>query len=284
MTFVTPNEQHRDMRDSVSSLTYWHDHVVPDDNAMADSIGAELRTVSGVPQFWCIEARSEVLDRARSCGLRQVRTIDRLVANFPIPPPKHALPSSISIRPLATTDGRPDPEELESLVAVNRRAFATHPDQHGMTGATVLAAIEHDSGTDIDGILVAIDNTPGKRGALVGFHWTRIRPNESPTTGEIHVLGVDPGAAPVGTGTALAWAGLADLHHRRHAQLATLWVEHDNTAAHALYRRLGFRHHSSDIAFERPTDERPTKEGPTKEGPINEGPTGPMPATSPGTS
>ena len=85
---------------------------------------------------------------------------------------------------------------------------------------------------------------------MVGFHWTKVheRPG-SARIGEVYVLGVDPAAHRGGLGRALTWAGLAYLREKRGLDRVMLYVDDSNTAAVALYRRLGFAHWSAHVNY-----------------------------------
>jgi mycothiol synthase len=68
--------------------------------------------------------------------------------------------------------------------------------------------------------------------------------------GEVYVVGVDPDAQGRGLGRALTLAGL---HHLADRGLRTtiLYVEGDNAAAIATYRRLGFERDAVDVSYQR---------------------------------
>ena len=89
-------------------------------------------------------------------------------------------------------------------------------------------------------------------GTMAGFCWTKVHPETAtePRLGEIYVIAVAPARVGTGLGTALTVAGLDWLWTRRHTPVGMLYVESDNDRALATYRRLGFRIHSTDVAFE----------------------------------
>lgn len=152
-----------------------------------------------------------------------------------------SVPDGIRIRTYAGID-----DDAE-LLRVNNAAFAKHPEQGGWA-ATDLAERRAEKWFDPEGLFLAFDE---QTDALLGFHWTKVHPEE-PGLGEVYVVGVDPSAQGSGLGGLLTSVGVAFLAR----QLATaaqptvmLYVESDNAAALATYRRLGFTEHRVDTAY-----------------------------------
>ncbi|GAA3717776.1 hypothetical protein GCM10022204_42130 [Microlunatus aurantiacus] len=81
-------------------------------------------------------------------------------------------------------------------------------------------------------------------GHLVAAGGADLRP--VPEAGVLWQLAVHPLLQGLGIGTALV-AELEDRARRRGRTEARLSVEHDNPAAHRLYRRLGYREHGSAV-------------------------------------
>ena len=138
------------------------------------------------------------------------------------------------------TDTRADLEaDIQAWVALNARAFATHAEQGRMTAADVRARMA-EPWFDADGFFLVDD----PEGRLVAFHWTKTEDGE----GEVYVVGVDPDRQGLGLGKA---ATLLGLRHLARAGLArvTLYVDGDNAAALATYRRLGFERISLDVQY-----------------------------------
>ena len=145
-----------------------------------------------------------------------------------------------------------EPNDIDVIVRVNGRAFASHPEQ----GAMDRADFEQRSGSDwFDpaGLFVA-----ERDGEIVGFHWTKIDPGPEPVegstgsgtqrVGEVYVVGVDPSEQGSGLGTALTVWGLRHLHESG-IRTVDLYVEGDNDPALAVYRRLGFTEHARDVLY-----------------------------------
>ena len=154
--------------------------------------------------------------------------------------PLPAAPSDLPVRPLEAADEA-------AVLALNRRAFAWHPEQGAMSAAD-LAERQGEGWYDPAGFLL---HDAG--GRLAGFCWTKEhpgggRPPDDIPMGEIYVICVDPDFQGRGIGGPLTLAGLTHLHDRGHS-VGMLYVESDNAAANAVYRRLGFRHHHTNRAY-----------------------------------
>ncbi len=134
-------------------------------------------------------------------------------------------------------------------LAVNARAFATHPEQGKLTQADLDARIA-EGWFDADDFLIARNAD----GAMMGFCWLKIdgAGGDGATAdepGEFYAVGVHPRYQGQGLGRVLVGAGLKRLAERG-IRTASLYVEADNVAAVALYRSFGFADHSIDIQYE----------------------------------
>ena len=166
----------------------------------------------------------------------------RLVHGTPVPAP--VLPAGTRIRAFnPDTDG-------PAWVAANAAAFAHHPEQGAMTLADLHARMDEDW-FDAAGFLLAVD----AEDRIQGFHWTKVHPATSSATtgehqaiGEIYVVGVVPAAQGTGLGKALTLAGIEHLNGKGLDALM-LYVDADNTAAVALYRKLGFTKWDVDVMY-----------------------------------
>ncbi|MGY1622639.1 mycothiol synthase [Geodermatophilus sp. SYSU D00965] len=162
------------------------------------------------------------------------------------PEPRRPLPEGVTVRPF-----RPGRDE-QAWLAVNARAFATHPEQGSWTLAD-LQLREAEPWFDPAGFFLAWRGEPDDGGTLLGSHWTKVHPpgDEGPeAVGEVYVLGIDPAAQGTGLGRALTDIGLAHLRALGLGQVL-LYVEEDNTAAVTLYERSGFTRHAVDVSWRR---------------------------------
>jgi mycothiol synthase len=144
-------------------------------------------------------------------------------------------------------------QDEDAWLAINARAFASHPEQGGWTEAD-LADREATDWFDPDGFLLLEDTGPTRQttGGLAGFHWTKQHPRPGQTPlGEVYVLGVDPAYQGHGLGPTLTVAGLRYLKSRG-IEDVMLYVDADNAAAVATYRRLGFERVAVDVMYARP--------------------------------
>lgn len=152
----------------------------------------------------------------------------RLDSELPLPPQV----AGVRIRTFRA--GRDD----EAWLALNARAFSGHAEQGAMSQRDLDQRMA-EPWFDPAGFFLA-----ERDGQLVGFHWTKV----VGTVGEVYVLGVDPAAQGGGLGKLLTLAGLRYLRERE-LEVSLLYVESDNTAAIAVYQRLGFAHDGTDALY-----------------------------------
>ena len=207
-----------------------------DDTAVRTSLlSAALDVVSaggdGPVQWWAFDASDVDRHVAAAAGLTPSRTLLQL---------RRPLPAG----PTVDVDTRPfDPgRDEEAFLAVNNRAFAGHPEQGGWT-VDVLRQREREPWFDPEGFLVH-----ERDGRLAAFCWTKLHDTPEGALGEIYVIAVDPDFQGLGLGRLMTVAGL-DAIARRGITTGMLHVDAANTAALAMYERLGFHTHRTDIAF-----------------------------------
>lgn len=204
---------------------------------------ALLAAVGGGPlRFWAHGDEPGARAFAEKNGFERVRVLWQMRRSLTEPLPDIPLPAGVTLRTF-----RPGHDE-DAWLGVNSRAFAHHPEQGRWTRADLLLR-EAEPWFDPAGFLLAVDVAD----ELIGFHWTKVHPasGDDPALGEIYVLGVDPAGHRRGLGAALSVAGLRHLAAQGLA-VSNLYVDESNTAAVALYRRLGFDIYKTDINYLRP--------------------------------
>lgn len=157
------------------------------------------------------------------------------------------LPVAIETTSLVTRAFETGRDE-DALIRVNNRAFASHPDQGGMTRQR-LAEAAAQPWFEPAGIRLYDD--PDQPGVLAGFCWTKIhQPSAAgqPMLGEIYAIGIDPDHHGRGLGVPMTAAGL-DWLAAQDLDTGMLYVEADNEPALRTYDRLGFHHHRTDRAW-----------------------------------
>ncbi len=139
----------------------------------------------------------------------------------------------------------------EAWLAVNAEAFAAHAEQ----GRTSLADLQdriEEPWFDPHGFLLIEDVREPQTPRLAGFHWTKVEPaapgSSTSAPGEVYVVGVSPDYQGMGLGAVATLVGLRHLAACGLAQ-ATLYVDADNEAAVATYRRLGFEVVNVDVMY-----------------------------------
>lgn len=174
---------------------------------------------------------------AAAVGLTRIRNVYQLRRPLPLDEPS----------PVVTRALRTGSADEGAFIEVNNRAFATHPDQSGMTPERLHADMAA-PWFDADGFRLH-----ERDGRLAAFCWTKRHPatTTDPAMGEIYVIGVDPDFQGHGLGRALVVAGLEWLATAGET-IAMLYVDETNTAARGLYDVLGFEVNHVDRIYEPP--------------------------------
>ncbi len=192
---------------------------------------------------WSHGNHSAAADLAERFGFEPVRELWRMRltrAAVEASVPALRLPDGVSLRPFVRG------QDEDAWLAANAAAFADHAEQGATTRADLEARMEEDW-FDADGFLLAVSEEDGR---LLGFHWTKIHAGsgDRAAMGEVYVVGVAPDAQGRGLGKALTIAGIEHLHGAG-LQAIMLYVDADNTAAVALYRKLGFTRWDVDVMY-----------------------------------
>ncbi|RLV54906.1 mycothiol synthase [Aeromicrobium phragmitis] len=185
---------------------------------------------SGERRFWSHGDLAAARALAVSRDLVATRTLLVLRLDLDVPPDVPQ-PEGVTLRAFEERDA-------DAIVAINGRAFASHPEQGAMDRAD-FDQRRAQEWFDPAGLFVA-----ERDGEVVGFHWTKVEDG----IGEVYVVGVDPEAHGGGLGTALTARGLRHLWDEG-LRIVDLYVEGDNLPALAVYRRLGFREHARDVLW-----------------------------------
>jgi mycothiol synthase len=189
----------------------------------------------GVESAWAHGDHPASRALAARFGFEPVRTLLQLRADVGLDtPPSAALDQRSSIAPF-----RPGLDDAAWL-DLNARAFASHPEQGGLT-LRDLDDRQAEPWFDAADFLLLREGDD-----LAGFCWLKIEGE----VGEFYAVGVDPGRQGEGLGRVLMDAGLARLAERG-IRTAALYVEADNAPALALYRRYGFARHTIDVRYRR---------------------------------
>ncbi|MEV5789960.1 mycothiol synthase [Streptomyces sp. NPDC060011] len=205
-----------------------HGHGRALGTAMLNESGKRLRV-------WAHGGHSAARHLAQVLGLtlfRELRQMRRPLEGLDLADPR--LPEDVSVR--AFVPGQDD----TAWLAVNAAAFAHHPEQGSLTQRDLDDRIG-EAWFDPAGFFLAF-----RGDELVGFHWTKVHAEEG--LGEVYVLGVRPGVQGGGLGKALTTIGLRHLAAQG-LPTAMLYVDADNKPAVAVYERLGFVTHETDLMY-----------------------------------
>jgi mycothiol synthase len=199
--------------------------------AAADQGGGELRCwIHGDGPSDVARVAVPALEAA---GFTVERTLHQLRRPLPV---DDLMVPTIPTRPFVP--GKDD----DAWLAVNNRAFATHPEQGAWSEAQLQERMR-EPWFDPDGFLLHDAD-----GELVGFCWTKVHADTEPPMGEIYVIAVDPAAHQRGLGKGLVVTGLDHLAERG-LRTGMLYVDASNGPATHLYARLGFTLHHEDHAY-----------------------------------
>jgi mycothiol synthase len=146
-------------------------------------------------------------------------------------------------------------EDDEAWVALNAAAFAHHPEQGRLT-VEDLRTRQAQPWFDADGFFLVTDDAHPETGP-VAFHWTKTEPDQDPATakGEVYVVGVHPAYQGRGLARPLTRLGTSHLA-RRGLATVELYVDGDNAAALATYRKEGFTSVAIDAMYAVPGTSR----------------------------
>ena len=187
----------------------------------------------GEDRFWAHGDLPAAQALAAAVGLRAARTLLVLRLTFDGPPAPERVPADVTLRTY-------EPGDVDEILTVNARAFASHPEQGAMDEED-FARRTASSWFDPAGLFVA-----ERQGRIIGFHWTKVEDG----VGEVYVVGIDPDEQGGGLGTALTARGLRHLHERG-LPVVELYVEGDNAPALKVYRNLGFQDWKKDVLYAR---------------------------------
>ncbi len=205
--------------------------------AMYQALGPSIAS-SGADtiELWGKPADSWHRSLADREGFDELRALHQLRCVLPLDVP------TLDTRPFVLG------QDEERLIRVNNRAFASHPDQGGMTLEDLAAATAEDW-FNPEGIRLYED--PDNAEVLAGFCWTKIHApmaEGQPSLGEIYAIGIDPDHHGKGLGKPMTAAGLSWLAGQG-LTTGMLYVEADNEPALRTYYKLGFEKHRTDRAW-----------------------------------
>ncbi|MFJ8754084.1 mycothiol synthase [Streptomyces sp. NPDC102441] len=200
------------------------------------ALGAALLAATGKRlRVWAHGGKSAARHLAQVLGLslfRELRQLRRSLTDLDIAEP--ALPPGVTVRTFVP--GQDD----AAWLTVNSAAFAHHPEQGSLTQRD-LDDREAEPWFDPKGFFLA-----ERDGGIIGFHWTKVHADDE--LGEVYAVGIRPDAQGGGLGKALTAIGLRYLASRG-LPTAMLYVDADNPAALAVYERMGFATHETDLMY-----------------------------------
>jgi mycothiol synthase len=209
-------------------------------DAAETALDTFARDGGGDVTWWTDDPEPRIAALAARFGLAPTRTLHEM---------RRALPLDARSS-IVTRAFRPGTDDEAAFLAVNNRAFEGHPEQGGWTADTLASRLAQPWFDPAGFRLYEAEGLDGGGPRLAGFCWTKVHPpaGNDPELGEIYVIGVDPAFHGRGLGRELTLAGLDSLTDRG-VRTANLYVDAANSAAMALYGKLGFHIHRTRTAF-----------------------------------
>jgi len=225
-------------------------------NQRGQGLGRQLLTAleqaspDGRLRLWAHGAHAGAQGLASQAGYSRTRALWQMRKSLLAQLPPVEIPEGLAFRQFV-----PGQDET-AWTAVNNAAFAEHPEQGGWSEDDIRLR-EKEPWFDPAGFLLAVRAPDGADEQLIGFHWTKIHGSAEHAAshahepiGEVYVLGVHPSARGLHLGPALTVAGLRYLRSRGLRQVM-LYVDESNTAAIAIYSKLGFTRWDTDVSYTR---------------------------------
>jgi mycothiol synthase len=208
-------------------------------------ITAALEQAHGSLRLWAHGGLAESTLMAEHLGFQRIRVLFQLRRSLSAALPPAVLPDGVTVRTFQS--GADD----EAWLAVNNRAFASHPEQGHWTLQDLRQRMAEEW-FDPAGFFLAEKEING-HSRLIGFHWTKVHGHGTDEhghepIGEVYVVGVDPSAQGMGLGRQLTVIGLQYLRSLG-LQQVMLYVDESNVAAIRLYESLGFSRWDTDVLF-----------------------------------
>ena len=233
-----PGEQHAVVRigERIVGYAFVDDGVgefLIDPAARGQGLGRLLlqRVLARGARIWAhgqLPAAQALAAQAGMMPVRQLCRYTRALSDLP----QRRIPEAFTVRAFTEADA-------QAWLELNAAAFVDLPDQGGWTRADLDKRLQQ-PWFDADGFLLAFDAE-----GLAGFHWTKVHHG---SIGEVYVLGVAPRTQGSGLGSALTCAGLAYLKAQGLTDVM-LYVDTSNSAAVAMYTRLGFSRADCDVQY-----------------------------------
>jgi mycothiol synthase len=215
----------------------------------ATIITAALEHAHGPLRLWAHGGLAESTLMAEHLGFQRIRVLYQLRRSLLATLPPVVLPDGVKVRTF-----QPGADD-EAWLAVNNRAFASHPEQGHWTLADLRQRMAEEW-FDPAGFFLAEKEIDGET-RLIGFHWTKVHGHRvdehehehgHEPIGEVYVVGVDPSAQGMGLGRQLTLVGLVHLRSLG-LQQVMLYVDESNVPAIKLYESLGFSRWDTDVLF-----------------------------------